>query len=247
MKRYSSLGPKLRRQKTAAGRRGHPADSPRASQRGFTLVEVLLALSLTAMLLSLLSAGMYVVVRDWNAETSALDAQLDEAIILLQLERALVAAMPHSFNNPDTLIREIYFQGESDSLRWVSTLSPLREGGLTAWSLENRGSEGLELRLAPAYSDDPTLRLDDAEARRILPGYTLEVNYLREPNDTAREWVTQWEGSEQAALPLAVQLRFVPQSASAASRAAELELVAPIKAWRHRSIMPTGLGAGLGQ
>lgn len=223
--------------------RNFPRGAPkRTRQSGFTLIEVLLALGLTAMLLSLLSAGMYVVARDWNSDADALEAQLDEAMILLQLERALVAAAPHSFNNPDTLIREIYFQGESDSLRWVSTLSPQREGGLTAWSLENAGSDGLELRLAPAFSDDPTSRLDSAEERRILPGYSLEVSYLREPNDNTREWVTQWEGSEQAALPLAVHLRFIPRSDGA-----ELELVAPVKAWRHRSIMPTGLGAGLGQ
>ncbi len=210
-------------------------------QRGFTLIEVLLALGLTAMLLSLLSAGMYVVARDWNDETNALDAQLDEAMTLLQIERALLAAVPHSFNNLDTLIREIYFEGESDSLRWVSTLSPQRQSGLTAWSLEAAGNAGIELRLAGAYSDDPTQRLDDADSRIVLPGFGLEVSYLREPNENTREWTDEWLGSEQAALPLAVRLLLTRRDGE------DLEVVAPIKAWRHRSIMPTGLGAGLGQ
>ena len=52
-------------------------------QRGFTLIEVLLALALTALLLTLLSTGMYVVARDWNENTDRLDAKLDESLAIL--------------------------------------------------------------------------------------------------------------------------------------------------------------------
>ncbi|MBL6754389.1 MAG: prepilin-type N-terminal cleavage/methylation domain-containing protein, partial [Pseudomonadales bacterium] len=47
------------------------------SQQGFTLIEVLLALALTALLLTLLSTGMYVVARDWNDESGRLETALD--------------------------------------------------------------------------------------------------------------------------------------------------------------------------
>ena len=40
-------------------------------QRGFTLIEVLLALAMTALLMTLLSTGMYVVARDWNENTDS--------------------------------------------------------------------------------------------------------------------------------------------------------------------------------
>lgn len=206
-------------------------------------VNPLCALALTALLLTLLSTGMYVVARDWNDESDRLDTALDESLAILQLERALLAAFPHSFNSIETLLREIYFEGEDDRLRWVSTVSPQRTPGLTAWSLEGITGEGVGVRIAPAFSDDPSARLDAAEVRLLLPNYDLEISYLREPNALTREWTDEWFGSEQAALPLAVRILF---RATERERS-DYEIVAPIKAWRHRSIMPLSLGAGLGQ
>ena len=212
-------------------------------QRGFTLIEVLLALALTALLLTLLSTGMYVVARDWNDNTERLDAKLDESLAILQIERALVAAFPHSFNSTETLLREVYFDGEDDRLRWVSTVSPQRLAGLTTWSIDAVSGEGIGVRTAPAFSDDPSARLDNVETRIILPGHDLEISYLREPNALTREWTDEWLGSEQGALPLAVHILFRATGAEGS----DYELIAPIKAWRHRSIMPNSLGAGLGQ
>ena len=212
-------------------------------QRGFTLIEVLLALALTALLLTLLSTGMYVVARDWNDNTERLDAKLDESLAILQIERALIAAFPHSFNSTETLLREVYFDGEDDRLRWVSTVSPQRLAGLTTWSIDAVSGEGIGVRTAPAFSDDPTARLDNVEPRIILPGYDLEISYLREPNALTREWTDEWLGSEQGALPLAVHILF--RATGAEGR--DYDLIAPIKAWRHRSIMPNSLGAGIGQ
>ena len=146
----------------------HRAKNP---QRGFTLIEVLLALALTALLLTLLSTGMYVVARDWNENTERLDAKLDESLAILQIERALIAAFPHSFNSTETLLREVYFDGEDDRLSWVSTVSPQRLAGLTAWSIDavsDEGiGEGIGVRTAPAFSDDPSARLDNVETRII--------------------------------------------------------------------------------
>ena len=212
-------------------------------QRGFTLIEVLLALALTALLLTLLSTGMYVVARDWNDNTERLDAKLDESLAILQIERALIAAFPHSFNSTETLLREVYFDGEDDRLRWVSTVSPQRLAGLTTWSIDAVSGESIGVRTAPAFSDDPSARLDNVETRIILPGYDLEISYLREPNALTREWTDEWLGGEQGALPLAVHILFRATGAEGS----DYELIAPIKAWRHRSIMPNSLGAGLGQ
>jgi general secretion pathway protein J len=212
-------------------------------QRGFTLIEVLLALALTALLLTLLSTGMYVVARDWDENTDRLDAKLDESLAILQIERALIAAFPHSFNSTETLLREVYFDGEDDRLRWVSTVSPQRLAGLTAWSIDAVSGEGIGVRTAPAFSDDPSARLDNVETRIILPGYDLEISYLREPNALTREWTDEWLGSEQGALPLAVHILFRATGAEGS----DYDLIAPIKARRHRSIMSNSLGAGLGK
>ena len=183
------------------------------SQQGFTLIEIILSLALTAMLLSLLSTGMYGVMNDWEDDTSALDERLDETIAILQLERALQGAFPHSYRNAETLGRYVYFQGEDDSVSWVSTVSPQRSGGLTAWQLESVNNEGVYLKLAPALSDNPSPRLEDAEQRLLLPNYTAQFSYLYEELDFSKRWRDDWPGHELSVLPLAVHIRLTPLDA----------------------------------
>ena len=95
-------------------------------QTGFTLVEIVLSLGLTALLLGLLSSGVYIVADDWNRNSDVLDKSLDQALAVLQVDRALHGAFPHSYTNFDTLGREIYFHGEDDYLSFVSAVSPQR-------------------------------------------------------------------------------------------------------------------------
>ena len=66
----------------------------KGSVPGFTLIEVMLALALTAMLLGLLSTGVFIVAEDWNRNTDVLDETLDEALAVLQIDRALHGAFP---------------------------------------------------------------------------------------------------------------------------------------------------------
>jgi len=133
------------------------------TNHGFTLIEVILSLGLTAMILGLLSTGVFIVAEDWNRNSDILDESLDEALAILQLDRALHGAFPHSYTNEETLGREIYFFGEEDRLSWVSTVSPQRNPGLTAWELFSVEDEGTYLNLVPAFSDNPELRIEEKE------------------------------------------------------------------------------------
>lgn len=218
-------------------------------QSGFTLIEVILSLALTAMLLSLLSTGMYSVMNDWENNTQALDETLDETVAILQLERALQGAFPHSFRDEESLSRFVYFEGDSEVLTWVSTVSPQRSGGLTAWYLESDDEDGVSLRLAGAMSDDPTSRLENAESRVLLPNYTATFSYLYEELDFSKQWRDDWSGRALVTLPLAVHVRLSPIESNG-DRDDELDIIARIRANTHRSLRPAfggspSVGTGL--
>jgi general secretion pathway protein J len=213
-----------------------------ARHSGFTLIEIMLALALTSLLLGLLSTGVYIVAEDWNRNSAGLDASLDEALAILQIDRALQGAFPHSYTNEDTLTRQIYFTGEDDFISWVSAVSPQRTSGLTGWELFNVDGEGVYLALAPAFSDNPAERLSASEPQLILPGYTAEFSYLYAELDESKRWRDDWEAEEFLGLPLAVYVRFEPDD----SDQEILEVVARIRNHEHRSIRPnTGLQQGL--
>jgi len=217
-------------------------------QRGFTLLELLLALGLTAMLLTMLSAGVYAVVRDWDNNHEGLEATLEKTIGLLQIERALLGAFPHSFRDQRTLGRLIYFDGEPNRLSWVSTVSPQRDTGLSAWRLYTVAGEGVYLQLAPALSDDPGQRLEAATPTLLLPGYAAEFRYLFEDGDETRNWRRDWDGEDALSLPLAVHVQLTPMDRNRGGASERgtferetFEIVAGIRATTHRSISPNPL------
>lgn len=214
---------------------------PAERSRGFTLLELMLALSLTALLLTLLSAGVYGVVRDWDNNQEGLDAALDQTVAMLQIERALQGAMAHSYRDPETLGRFIFFRGEPDRLSWVSTVSPGRSAGLTAWRLESAPRDGVRLRLAPAFSDNPSGRLASAPERSLLPSYTAAFRYLFEQGDGERVWRDTWDGEERQGLPLAIHVLLTPVAGSGLDRDAVLDIVAPVFANTHRDLNPNPL------
>jgi len=213
-----------------------------AGQRGFTLVEIILALALTTLLLGLLSSGVYIVAEDWNRNSDHLDRNLDEAVAILQIDRALQGAFPHSFTNKETLTRQLFFSGDDEHLQFVSTVSPQRTPGLTAWELYAVRDEGVYLTLAPAFSDNPTARLEDAEPVLILPNFSVSFSYLYAALNDSKEWEDEWEATEAQSLPLAVYARFEPEDPDGEV----LEIVARIRANQHRTIRPNiNFGVGL--
>lgn len=201
---------------------------------GFTLLELILAMALTALLLGMLSAGVYAVVNDWTDETSELDLALDKALVVLQIERALTGAFPHTYIN-EQFERHVYFAGGDNALDFVSAVSPQRKAGLTAWRLYN-DDDGLMLKLTPAFADNPDARLEGLEPTPLLPGYRASYRYLLQRNPEEKEWLEEWDGAEQQSLPLAVHIVLTPLDDEIAE--AELEIVAPIRAWRHLEIEP---------
>lgn len=205
---------------------------------GFTLVEVILALALTTLLLGLLSSGVFIVAGDWNRNADVLDESLDEALAVLQIERALHGAFPHSYTNMETLSRQLFFSGESDYLGWVSTVSAQRTPGLTAWELFNVENEGVYLTLVPAFSDDPSLRLQEAKPMLIFPDYQIEFSYLYEELGENRLWSEEWEAEELLSLPLAVYVRLEPYDEDEEV----LEVLARVRNNLHRSIQANTAG-----
>ena len=209
----------------------------KTNNSGFTLIEVVLALGLTSLLLGLLSTSVFIVAGDWNRNSRALDESLDEALAVLQIDRALHGAFPHSFTNEETLSRQIFFSGEEDYLAWVSTISPQRLPGLTTWELYSMPDEGVYLRLVPAYSDNPGVRLEESLPTLILPDYDIEFSYLYEELEENKVWTDQWEAQELLSLPLAVHVRLTPYD----NTQEELEILARVRNNEHRSIRPNEL------
>lgn len=209
-------------------------------QRGFTLLELLVALTLSVLLLTVLSAALFQVGREWTGSSERLDRRLDLSLALLQLERALQGTLPHFYRDEERQAL-LFFEGDERSLSWVSTLSPGGGVGFRAWRLDGEVAEGEEgegawLRLAPALTDSPEERLEEAPGRLLVPGYRPRFAYLEvdpaKPEE--REWVEEWSAEERRVLPQAVRVVLEPLEQESES----LEVVAAIAAFQHNNVRP---------
>ncbi len=214
----------------------------RTQQRGFTLIELIIALSLTAMVLGLLATGMNLLLRDWERNSDYLDDQLDASLAMLQIEQALIGAFPFSYQDEKSSSRfYLFFEGKKNSLAWVSTVGRGRESEQTIWQIKpHRGDKGIELARLPALIGDPNKRLKKLKEKDrsiLFEHYKLELSYLqpdRNPKkrQTSREkskWRDKWTAKKYQFLPSAVRLRLLHKSEPDAS----LEIIAPILANEH--------------
>jgi general secretion pathway protein J len=207
-------------------------------QIGFTLLELLIALTLSTLVMLMLAMGMNAVLKDWTRSSNHLEDGLDKILVLLQIERALQGAFPHTYRDSDENKPYIFFEGEEENIAWVSTVSPGRQPGFMTWQLlPNEEETGVEIRIVPALAGDPTERLEKhATAITALEGYQayFEYLYVDEKFDDETEWLKEWSAKERQGLPHAVRIRLENNVDAEQS----LEIVAVIEAHQHQTIRP---------
>jgi len=203
---------------------------------GFTLIEIMIAMTLSVILLAIVTAGTRAVVDEWQERSTApFEERVDTGLILLQIEQALLGAYPHSYIDQDTLEQNVFFVGTEESVTWVSSVSPQARQQLTAWELSVDERDGVILKSVPAFADNPVGRLDESTGTLVLPGYDLTLSYLTLDQVERPDWLEEWDGVEYQILPMAVRLQLTPPDESGAS---DIELVVPVLNRQHETIQP---------
>ena len=205
---------------------------------GFTLLEILIALTLSTLVMLVLAMGMNVVLKDWTRSSNRLEDSIDKVLVLLQIERALEGAFPHTYIDRDENKKYIFFEGEEEEMAWVSTVSPGRQPGFTAWQLLPDDEEtGIQIRIVSAFVTDPTERLEEhATSVTALEGYKayFEYLYVDEKITDDTKWLKKWSAKKLQSLPNAVRVRLE----SDMDTEEPLEIVAVIQAHQHQRIRP---------
>ncbi|MCP5407558.1 MAG: prepilin-type N-terminal cleavage/methylation domain-containing protein [Chromatiaceae bacterium] len=211
-------------------------DKPVSVRRsaGFTLLELLLAISLSALLLSVLAYASSTISTQWSRQNDLLQDDVELALYLLRLERSLQGMYPYTYRREGETQSLLLVKGSEDSLTWVSTLSPGRMGMLNVWRLRN-SEAGILLDRAPLAGGFSEETMNWGGVERV-PGFAaIKIRYASVSKiDKHLEWIDKWpsqsEGGTAKELPRAVHIAFYRQKQVAQEQHADLDLMALIKA-----------------
>jgi general secretion pathway protein J len=171
---------------------------------GFTLLEVILAVSILAVIVVLATAALRVGLRAWESGQRRADLQQENRALVELVSDTLAGAAVYRGRSGLSPERVILFEGEPEELRFVTSAPPLTLDApiapYHAVVLGRKGQETLRLveRLVP--SDEPFAPGPERVLSRSVTRFTLAYR------DEEGVWQDKWDAREAGGLPTAVRV-----------------------------------------
>ncbi len=198
-----------------------PRRRERMTQKGFTLLELLISITLLGMILVLLFGGLRLGVRSWDAVQQQVDNLNTVRSVESFLRREMTQIQPYRWKAG--IGQRLAFLGERNKVNFVAPLpARIGGGGLYAISLEiesNAQGKRLIWRHVPlsplvedfaSVSQAPEIILAGAELNAVDD---IWLTYFGRVNDSAAPaWLDRWESDTRLPMLIKVRVRFASGS-----------------------------------
>ena len=188
----------------------------RMQHTGFTLLELLIAMTLLGMILVLLFGGLRLGVRSWDASQKQVDSLNSIRSLENFLRRELSLIYPYVWNNAPE--RRVAFLGERNRLSFVAPL-PSRVGGgglyLVSVELQQRSKvQRIVWKHMPLSSQMQNFSALAEIPEMVLAASDLDnveeiwLTYFGQENESAApRWLDRWENSIRLPMLIRVQVK----------------------------------------
>ncbi len=180
----------------------------KGKQQGFTLIEVMLAMTLLSIMVALLFGSLKISAESWNKGEAKIAEVNEKAVVYQFFKRHLPSIRPlwDDFSDDE---RRFSFQGEQDKLQFVSVFpaSAGRKGFQLFEIVFDRADEGIiKVMLTPFYPALDEQPWQQEEVILLENVETFKISYFgKEGFDSEAAWVGQWVEKEY--LPALVKIK----------------------------------------
>jgi general secretion pathway protein J len=174
--------------------------------RGFTLLELMLALAIVATLLALAFGGLRVGLAAWRQGEDRAEAYQHVRGLSVLLAQALAGTHAYRGAATEGEAPSILFRGEADRVSFVTVTPPFAADvpiAFTAvtFALERGEQHGMIIRQKVLPNLDPFEVL-----KPVFTDPTVSAVRFRYLRDKDGDWADQWDMAEERALPRAVEV-----------------------------------------
>jgi general secretion pathway protein J len=175
-------------------------------QRGFTLLELVLALSIVAAMLAIVFGGLRLGIRAWQSGEQRTEALQHARSLAALLSQSLGGTTPYLGAPPAGTQPEVLFQGDPDRIAFVTVSPPYPLPAPIAFtavtfSIDQGDRPGFAIREKALPSEEPFEAGDPIVVDPSL--VAVRFRYLRQADGA---WEEQWDGAQERAVPGAVEV-----------------------------------------
>lgn len=187
---------------------------PRRADSGFTLMELLISITILGVILTIIMGALRIGVRAWETGSRDVESRQRLQIVMSLIQQQLSSAIPESIQKPD--MDPYLFKGDGHLLEFVSRVSivPGNAHGkvYVTYRIETQSDEGSSLKTAEQSlvrmePDDEPFEVDDADFHELTSGaYRIMFEYLGPSENGDRQWLDTWDPDVQNGWPAAVRI-----------------------------------------
>jgi general secretion pathway protein J len=157
---------------------------------GFTLVEVMVALAIMAIIVTVAFSGLTIGMNSWERGSRAIDDLDRRATIERLLKRQLALALPMEFNFGEQ--KAVLFRGSSNRLEFVSDYS-LADGPAAFRKIDYEIQEGRFLYGEKALFDYTPTENEDPPTQVVAEFRQCFFRFMGRDEQNAAVWLDEWK------------------------------------------------------